>query len=216
MRLNIKISLSTIAATAVLILTVKGCAHEGVLRVSNNDQDRNDLIWVEATALINAPPEVVWKLVAEDFDENSLYTYNVEESFYLHKKPEMIGTIRGAVETSGDSFDVEIIAYNEKDAFIEWEIIRVDSPITTGVASYTVSEINGTTKITFRGGFRMKYFFMDWMAKRKFPDGFKAILAGIKLRAEKGVKLKEGNIEDIMNEYGDQVQAKIVPYSLLQ
>jgi len=181
-----------------------------ILRVSKNEQDRNNLTWIEATVLINATPEVVWKIVAEDFDKNNLFTYNVNKSFYLVKKHGMVGTTRTAVEISGDSFDVEIIAYNVQKKFIEWEIIRADGPIETGIASYTLLRTNGVTKLTFKGGFKMSCILMDWMAKSKFPSGFKAILAGIKLRAEKNIKLQEENVKATINEYGDKIQLKIL------
>jgi len=211
MKRYLKIAGVAVAVIIAAIGLVVATTDTTVLRVSKNQASRDTLIWVEATALINAPPSVVWQLVGEDFDKNGLFVYNVETSGYLDKKPGMVGTIRTNTETSGATVDVEIIEFDTEKMFVEWEIIRVDGPIETGIASYSVAAVGDKSQLTFRGGFRMEYFFMDWMGKSKFPGGFRAIVAGVKLRVEQDKKLSEDGIEAIFAEYGDQVQARILP-----
>lgn len=190
-------------------LFTTGCAGGKMLLVSENEQHREDLTWIESTVKINATIDKVWKFVAEEFDQNSRFTPDVEKSHFIDKKTNMVGSVRTAILTSGDSFDVKIIAYNTDSKFIEWELIRA-TMVETGVASYTLSDMKGSTKVTLKGGFKMQYFFMDWIARMKYPDGFKGILAGMKLYLEKGIELKEKDVEKIVEEYGDQIHVEIL------
>jgi len=189
------------------VIFMVGCSGGKILHVSKNEQNRNNLSWIEVSAIIDAPANNVWELVAVNFDKNYLFTPDLTESYYLEEKPGFVGSTRTAIQTNGDSFDVKIIHYNVEKKFIEWELIRADW-VETGVASYKLIAMGDKTKVIFKGGFKMQNFFMDWMANMKFADGFKAIVAGIKLRSEKGTKLKEENIELILGEYGDQIQVK--------
>jgi len=192
-----------------IVIFLQGCSDGKMLQVSKNEQDRNNLTWLEVSAIIDVPANNVWELVAVNFDKNSLFTPDLKKSYYLDKKPDFIGSIRTAVQTNGDSFDVKIIHYNVEKKFIEWELVRADG-VETGVASYKLIAMGNKTKIIFKGGFKMQNFFMDWIASMMFPDGFKAIAAGIKLRSEKGIKLKEENVDKILGEYGDQIQVKML------
>jgi len=186
-----------------------GCTNGKMLLVSENEQKREDLTWIESSVIIKAPIGKVWEFAAEEFDQNSRFTPDVDKSYYLDKKQNMVGSIRTAITTSGDSFDVKILAYNIDNKFIEWELVRADS-VETGVASYTLLDMGDSTKVIMKGGFRMQYFFMDWIAKMKYPDGFKGILAGMKLYLEKGIGLKEGDVEKVVADYGDQIHARIL------
>lgn len=196
-------------AGAALFLAA-GCGSSGILQVHEGQQKRENLIWVEATAQVNSPVQDLWKLLGEEFDKNSKYTHNITDSHYIDKKPGVVGSIRTATESSGQTFDVKVVAYEPNERFIEWEIVRAEAPIETGIGSYRLEDLDGRTRVTFKGGFKMKYFFMDWLAKRQFPHGFKAIVAGIKLRAEEGRKLADEDVDRTIERYGDQLTAHIL------
>ncbi|MFK7921879.1 MAG: SRPBCC family protein [Bacteroidia bacterium] len=163
---------------------------------------------VQAEVYINAPIEKVWKIVGENFAENSAFSVNAKKTYYLKEVDGMIGSQRRTVDYKDKIIDVEIVEYDANDKHVKWEIFNMNvAPLKAGNSSYTLSsDGKGGTVLVQKAAFKMKVFFMDWVAKGKFTTLFKTQLAAIKHFTETGESITPETKEDIVERYLNDIK----------
>jgi uncharacterized protein YndB with AHSA1/START domain len=184
-------------------------AEENLLRLSQNPTLEKKMNKVKAEVNINAPIEKVWDIIGTKFDQNHWFILSADKAFYLDepKNGNMIGAKRRVVNAKGKVMDVEVTEFSTDKLHISWEIYNTNAaPIKAGYASYSLRENGqGGTILQQNAGFKMKIFFMDWVAKFKFTEMFKTDLSAIKHYVETGEKITVDNKEQIVKKYVDSV-----------
>lgn len=181
-----------------------------VIPISKSNKIEKSLTKVQAQVHINASIEKVWSIVGEKFDENSKFSVEAKETFYLKQVEGMIGSQRRTVNHKNKVIDVEIVAYNAELKHIKWEIFNMNiAPLKAGNSSYSLQEDGkGGTILTQKAAFKMKIFFMDWVAKGKFTTLFKTQLAAIKHLAETGESITSKTTTAIVERYANAIEVK--------
>jgi hypothetical protein len=179
-----------------------------VIRVSESAKLEKSLKKVEAKVYINAPIEKVWLIIGKNFDQNYKFSVDGKETFYLKEVDGMIGSQRRTVNHKGKVIDVEVVEYNPEATHVKWEIFNMNvAPLKAGNSSYTLHEDGeGGTILVQKAAFKMKIFFMDWIAKGKFTTLFKTQLAAIKHLSETGESITPQTKDEIVQRYSDAIK----------
>lgn len=179
-----------------------------VIRVSESSKAEKSLKKVKAKVYINAPIDKVWAIVGENFDQNSKFSVDGKKTFYLKEVDGMIGSQRRTVNHKDKVIDVEIVEYNSEATHVKWEIFNMNvAPLKAGNSSYTLNaDGKGGTILVQKAAFKMKIFFMDWIAKGKFTTLFKTQLAAIKHLAETGESITPQTKDEIVERYSNAIE----------
>jgi hypothetical protein len=179
-----------------------------MLLASQNSKVEKSMCIVRAEVQINAPIEKVWQIVGNNFDENSKFNVGAKESLYLKKVPGIKGSQRRTINHKDKVIDVEVIEYDQEKKHVKWEVYNQNvAPMKAAYSSYSLRENEeGITILEQRAAFKMKFFFLDWVAQMKFPGMFKTELAAIKHLAETGESITQENRETIAKRYATSIK----------
>jgi hypothetical protein len=178
-----------------------------LIQVSKQNNMEISMNTVQAEVTINAPLDEVWLIVAQNFDKNSRFNVDAKDSFYLKEVEGMIGSQRRTVNYKDKVIDVEVVAYDQIKSHVKWEIFNMNvAPLKAGYSSYTLHDDGkGGTVLVQNAAFKMKVFFMDWIAKGKFTTMFKTELAAIKHLAETAESITVETKNKIREQYADDI-----------
>lgn len=198
--------MTSIVTVALLGFTIMGTSK--VIRISESSTIEKSLKRVRAEVHINAPIDKVWSIIGENFDQNAKFSVEAKKTYYLKKVDGMIGSQRRTVNHKDKVIDVEIIEYDPKTTHIKWEIFNMNvAPLKAGNSSYTLREDGkGGTILEQKAAFKMKIFFMDWVAKGKFTTLFKTQLAAIKHVAETDKNITPQTTDEIVDRYSNSIK----------
>ncbi|MCW5516933.1 SRPBCC family protein [Muriicola sp. Z0-33] len=178
-----------------------------MVRESNFKKKEMSMKRVKAEVYIDAPINKVWAIVGKNFDENSKFSLEAKKTYYLKKVDGMVGSQRRTVNHKDKVIDVEVIEYDPKKNHVKWEIYNMNvAPLKAGNSSYTLrAHSSGGTILEQKAAFKMKIFFMDWVAKGKFTTLFKTQLAAIKHLAETDEIITPQTKDEIVERYADAI-----------
>lgn len=178
-----------------------------LIRVSKESNMEDSMKKVQAKVAINAPIDKVWKIVGQNFEKNSRFNIDAKESFYSKEVGGMIGSQRRTVNYKDKVIDVEIVSYDATKSYVKWEIFNMNvAPLKAGYSSYTLyDDGKGGTILIQHAAFKMKVFFMDWIAKGKFTTMFKTELAAIKHLSETGESITTETKDKIVELHSDAI-----------
>lgn len=179
-----------------------------VIQVSKHHNPDIAMEKVQAEVSIAAPIDKVWSIIGQNFDQNSKFNVDAKASHYLKEVHGMVGSQRRTVNYKDKVIDVEIVSYDPSIFYVKWEIFNMNvAPLKAGHSSYTLHDDgNGGTVLVQRAAFKMKVFFMDWIARGKFTTLFKTELAAIKHLAETGENITIETKEEIVKTYADAIR----------
>jgi mxaD protein len=111
----------------------------------------------EQSIVINAPPEKVWSIV-KDFDALHKWHPAFKGDVIKSGKNNETGAVRTLTLGSGESFDEELLSYNEKKRTFRYKIIgNSPFPIVNYVSSMTVGKAKGgKTMLVWQGKYDNK------------------------------------------------------------
>jgi hypothetical protein len=166
------------------------------------------LAWVDSTVLIKQPVDKVWQIVGENFDQSHIHMAGVDNSYYLTKTENLLGSVRRSEHVGGDHLDVKIMNWNPEEKYIRWQIVETNVPmLSQGVGEYRLTAIDhNTTRLDQAGGFRMKFSALDGMGKIAIRKMFRTILAGIKHQSETGNAIDNYTKKEILKEYKGSIE----------
>jgi hypothetical protein len=192
----------------ILVPIMSSCSTSAeLLRASQNNEVEKYMYKVRAQVVINAPIEKIWSIVGENFDQNSKFNVDAKESLYLKQVDGMLNSQRRTINNKDKFIDVEIIEYDKENKYVKWEIYNQNvAPMKAAYSSYSLTETS-TGKVTLEqnAAFKMKIFFLDWVAKKKFPTMFKTELAAIKHLAETGESISQETKKGIVERYAASI-----------
>lgn len=204
-----KMILTLVSITVILALFGFAISKKPeIIRASKFIQIEKKMKKVQAEVYINASIEKVWSIIGENFDQNSKFNVDAKKTYYLKEVTGMIGSQRRTINHKDKVIDVEILEYDPKKTHVKWEIFNMNvAPLKAGNSSYTLYEDNkGGTILVQKAAFKMKVFFMDWIAKGKFTALFKTELAAIKHLAETGESITPQTKDEIIERYTNSIK----------
>ena len=98
----------------ILSVVVSSCTSAELIRASQNTEMEKSMIKVKAEVIIDAPIEVVWGIVGENFEQNSKFNINAKETLYLKEVKGGVGSQRRTINHEDKIIDVEIIEFDEE------------------------------------------------------------------------------------------------------
>ena len=136
--------------------------------------------------LINAPRQHVWDTLTK-LDLLSAYDPGTKASVLTGDQADGVGAQRRC-EVPGGWF-IERVAAWEPIQTLAFELVSCSFPVTSLRHDYTLSESDGTTRVTQVMTYELKYKAVGRaldavMLRRKWDQGIKAFLSGLKGHAE--------------------------------
>lgn len=179
-----------------------------VIQVSKHTNPDIAMEKVQAEVSIAAPIDKVWSIIGQNFDQNSKFNVDAKQSYYLKEVHGMVGSQRRTVNYKDKVIDVEVVSYDPTKTYVKWEIFNMNvAPLKAGHSSYTLyDDGHGGTVLVQEAAFKMKVFFMDWIARGKFTTLFKTELAAIKHLAETGENITIETKAEIVKTYAHAVR----------